>query len=526
LVNTTFFIIAAAFAILLGSLGLMPIEQVYAQDNYIISMSTGDLPDRSIGISSDCTEIPQEKCVFSVSEIRFIPNKKLGLFEGPEFNYICIDNLKPNSNFHNCSYLSKYETSWALGFGINPESTTYVEGGELAAAALDLGGRFGAQVGIGGKLDDFKYRLVSNRVGIPIAGNLLLETGIGSVTAAKYVVVGITTSGFDGTVEFIGQKQPGMKLVVGSGEQHGKNDIQCFSINAAGMAADTVGCGNEFHDALILSCDRCHKVGYRNVSNLSSPFPEPTFVSTYTFVQNDAGTSLNPEPFITPEEIEGILSQSEKLIQLFDTASSKQMEIFSIDELIGLLENVAVEGITEKVEAELLNVLEDLKEQLELLEIETGIEDLSDTILKLDEIISKLELLKDLDAELAKIVNVKADVDALTSKVDTITGDIDRVLNTPIQFSDSISPVPGVTCNVALGEKTSFSCTGSPTIPKTCKNFSPVSGISCTVCIGQGAGTPSCGGEWGTKKQVCLNYGLGSICKDVHVKSGGHFHVH
>jgi len=220
------------------------------------------------------------------------------------------------------------------------------------------------------------------------------------------------------------------------------------------------------------------------------------------------------------------LSQSDKLTQLFSTANSIQVEIFSMDEIIGIIENIALEGITEKAEEELLDSLEDLKQLLEYYKTELGIEDYSETLKILDDLISKLEILKDLDAELAKIVNIKAEVDALTSKVDTITGDIDRALNTPIQFSDSIIPVPGVTCNVALGEKTSFSCTGSPTIPKTCKNVSPVSGITCNVCIGEGAPAPTCSGEWSKSQSICLDYGVGKICKSVHVTSSGHFHVH
>jgi hypothetical protein len=196
-----------------------------------------DVPVTGVGIYGQCPPgpdddppgtFPPEECVFTVEAVQYRRYQGGPLSPGGgliKFNAVCVDTGSTGSNLNGstCSPVEREPLAFGVGLSIAPAAKA--EGG--AAAGL-FGGAY-AQGYVGPALSipivfqrRLRYPLFRRYTGIA-GGNILIESGIGSIVARETVVFDhtprdpdvIDENPFHGNVRFFVTKPVGMDLTVG-----------------------------------------------------------------------------------------------------------------------------------------------------------------------------------------------------------------------------------------------------------------------------------------------------------------------
>ena len=201
---------------------------------------------RAVGIFGDCGDhLPMEECAFTLEAARYI-----GDFDrGTRFNAVCVD-----ANFFanplgplSCTPMGRELFAIAADLGV-AGSVDIAGGGSAVAQALGLAG---IDVGLGFGIElpverKFKTPARVERIGgqsIGLGGNILIESGLGSVSAGRSVV--FSHRRFTGRVSLMATRPDFMTIWVG---QAGGGGVSCM---ANGTPAS---CPPAFAEALITAC--------------------------------------------------------------------------------------------------------------------------------------------------------------------------------------------------------------------------------------------------------------------------------
>jgi len=170
---------------------------------------------RSLGIHGDCFDeqlgptVPPGECLFTVEAVQYRREPSTG---ATLFDAVCLD-LDTNDSVPTCSPMQRESLYFSVGPSLGPHF-----GGEAGIAAGISGTAWaGFDVDLGFSIPitmhrRFRYpmwRRFTGRVG----GNVLIDSGIGSVVARESVV--FAHNAFDGDVTFFVTKPEGMKLTLG-----------------------------------------------------------------------------------------------------------------------------------------------------------------------------------------------------------------------------------------------------------------------------------------------------------------------
>jgi hypothetical protein len=212
---------------------------------------------RAIGLLGTCPEetgIPPEECVFSVEAVQY----RRSVDGSIKFNVVCVDTedtaTGPNAEEEDIPPCSPVERE-PLAFGVGPAFGVQVGGGGGIAAAVHAGAFAGVNVGIGFSAPiviqrKLRYPLVRNYTGTA-GGNILIESGVGSILAGETVVLAHGLTSFSGGVDFFITKPVGMTLSFGW--ERFRDDPVC----ADGSGNSIADCPQKLEDALQTACRFC-----------------------------------------------------------------------------------------------------------------------------------------------------------------------------------------------------------------------------------------------------------------------------
>jgi len=219
----------------------------------------------SVGISGTCHDenlgqtVPPEECVFTVEAVQY-RRYATPTSAGIKFNAVCVDTGSTGSALQGSTCSPVEREPLALGVGLSIAPAAKAEGG--AAAGLFGAGYGSAYLGPGLSIPilvqrRLRYPLVRRHTG-RAGGNILIESGIGSIVAHETVVFnnvsfGILDNQFCGNVRFFVTKPVGMHLTVG----YAPNDLVTFC-GSSGHCNDLSGlpvvCPPELTDAFVYAC--------------------------------------------------------------------------------------------------------------------------------------------------------------------------------------------------------------------------------------------------------------------------------
>jgi len=255
-----------------------------------------DVVDKAgIGLNSICDQknkkgellVPEKRCVFEIESIRYIP-KDVGIFGRNIFNVICIDTsdfdeFKEKRTIFNCFVPAQGEVSIGSGFSLGPDGGVTLVIGELANASKDLTIELTLDVAFSVPLAPVETVLAQGDFrGNRIGGNVLLDSGIGSLLVHKHMALG--HDDFSGTIEIFGKKPDSMELEIGMIEKPFVGDPK-FSCGLDGKKKCTVDA--DFSDTLHYVCPRCPKIN----SNITFD-RETILVETQPITLSDATTII------------------------------------------------------------------------------------------------------------------------------------------------------------------------------------------------------------------------------------------
>lgn len=170
---------------------------------------------RSLGVWGECFDenlgptVPSEECVLTVEAVQY---RRRDLTGATKFDAVCVD-LDTNDSVPTCSPMERDSIAIEVGpsFGVHVGGEGGIAAGLGAAGNVEVDGSFGFAVPIvvHRKFRYPMFRRFTGRVG----GNILIDSGIGSIVAAESVI--FTHDGFDGTATFFVTKPQGMRLTLG-----------------------------------------------------------------------------------------------------------------------------------------------------------------------------------------------------------------------------------------------------------------------------------------------------------------------
>jgi hypothetical protein len=189
----------------------------HLRDTHLVTtrLFTSDDNARSLGIHGECFDedlgptVPDEECVFTVEAVQYRRDRLTG---ATLFDAVCVD-LDTNDSVPTCSPLQR--DTLELGLGGDVSVAIRGEGG--IAAGVNAAAEVGVDAGLGLSIPinihrRFRYPMWRRFTG-SVGGNILIDTGIGSVVARETVV--FAHNGFQGDVTFFVTKPKGMQLTVG-----------------------------------------------------------------------------------------------------------------------------------------------------------------------------------------------------------------------------------------------------------------------------------------------------------------------
>lgn len=377
---------------------------------YRIAIDTGNTEVGTVGIHASCiSDIPKKDCIFSVDSIRVSP-------EGGDnfsFDSLCIDTL--SDKFGNCVKLVRGTVGLSVGVNAGLGAGGCGEVGFGAQAGTCFALEPGVSIDYGWDLSHLSLRAVQGEeMGALIGGNLLIESGIGSVMSKKFVI--FSSQEFKGTIEFLGSKPEGMTITIGYA--HSGEPI-CKSIQAPNKIDDknTIGCNNDFKDALNKLYDvDVHKSAIDYPIVLAS-----TDGGSITPAQSVSRGSHQPEFILHPEDIERSIDQtSDEFKKLAEQVIKKEAEIF-LNQALESIELIDLSGLSDTLDKEIIARADKLPETLQRV---TAILDSPDVTGIIRDIPKAIEDLDFIEAEINKFVGT---VDEIIAEIDTLTSNISQL---------------------------------------------------------------------------------------------------
>jgi len=387
---------------------------------------TGFTRTTAFGIMSDCTaktiannkieEIPTVDCVFTVDEIRVFSFKLVDDNRIVTYDVLCIDKLKFTDSledWNSCSFLTQGDIEMGLGASIGVDVAIKFKPGSF----WDAGPVSGISTGFNLVSADIPWT-----IGLPLkniqgeyrdeffGGNLLHDSGIGPVKARKFVVVAEEASGqkgslgVDGRIQFLGKKPHDMELIVGVVVD---NTPKCYS--ELDFTKDgKIDCRDDFKDALIGACHSCPIPGI-----FSSGATTPQ-------IQNVAANFISPQSrpdaIVDNEQLEQILNDNiDEIISDFSLTLPGAMSDIAVDTVVAGFDEIDVDAIVDRLDAEIVKQLGKLEGALEDLKKEFGVTgDLSEVVKKLPQFEEDLKALED------NIKDIKDDVGKVGDSIDDL----------------------------------------------------------------------------------------------------------
>jgi len=423
--------------------GLVTVDELQ-EGSFFIQIDakrTDDLKDlNAVGIHAICKEIqkgklvtlvPQERCVFEIESIRYIPSDGVGIFGKNIFFLFCIDSLQgnvPNKSVNNCFIPAQGEVSYGTGLSFGPNVEGVVVIGELANAGLELMGSLTLDIGfsiplssVQTKLAQGDYRL--NRIG----GNVLLDSGIGSIIAHEHI--GWAHDPFTGTIEIFGKKPDDMKLVIGTVGLD--NKVVCGGDGKTSCPDDT-NSDKEFRRMLEYLCFSCPTTG-----GLPTSLSGPAELLQFNLP-------------ITPEEVAQLVTDNEaEILALMEKAISKTIGIEAV-------------GAETETTTDDLFVVGDYLDALFAIDV-TEFEDLiimefENTLADLDQIVT--DVLASANPQLTR-----TDLSGNIEEIQVIIDTIEDVVNDVVDIADTVKTLKEVTLPICLEQ-----------------DIPGISGLSCEMC--------------------------------------------
>jgi len=381
---------------------------------YRIAIDTENTEVGTVGIYASCTEeIEKKDCIFSVDAIRVTSLR--GTEGTVRFNFasLCIDEL--SDDFGNCVGLTRGTIAFSTGINVGVGAGGCGELGFGGSAGKCFSLEPGISFDYGWDLSPLRLNVKQGEeMGAPIGGNVLIESGIGSVMSKKFVI--FSSDNFSGTIEFLGQKPEGMILTIGYAHS---GDPICKSIQTPDKVDDKnkKGCDADFINVL-------EKLYNYNVHKSAIDYPIVSVSydgGSITPAQSITRGSNTPDFILHPEDIKRSIDQSsDEFKKLAEQVIKKEVEIF-FDEALASFDEIDLDGFSDFLDKEIIARADKLPESLERV---TDILDTPDILGVVEDIPKALEDVNIIEAEINKFVET---VDEVTAEIDTLTSNISKL---------------------------------------------------------------------------------------------------